>query len=252
MPLVGVIRFERTTSPSRTVRATKLRHTPTLSLLYSLIEAMKSPCYDKKMKSIEQLIANRPDNDQISEAELKVILRELTAVLGRRVAGEVVELGCYNGGTSVLLGQLLHPTNKQLYLYDSFSGLPEKSVVDASPAGLQFKTGELLASRSLVEKRFKQAGLRRPRIKKAWFSELTPSDLPEEICFAFLDGDYYESIHDSLKLVWPKLAEGAVVVVDDYTNEALPGAARAVDEWLSTHNSELRVEQSLAIIRPKA
>ncbi len=27
--MVGVIRFERTTSPSRTVRATKLRHTPT-------------------------------------------------------------------------------------------------------------------------------------------------------------------------------------------------------------------------------
>ncbi len=32
--LVGVIRFERTTSPSRTVRATELRHTPTLALLY--------------------------------------------------------------------------------------------------------------------------------------------------------------------------------------------------------------------------
>ena len=32
--VVGVIRFERTTSPSRTVRATKLRHTPTLKIVY--------------------------------------------------------------------------------------------------------------------------------------------------------------------------------------------------------------------------
>src|ERR1700757_3807285 len=32
--MVGVIRFERTTSPSRTVRATELRHTPTLLRLY--------------------------------------------------------------------------------------------------------------------------------------------------------------------------------------------------------------------------
>ena len=32
--VVGVIRFERTTSPSRTVRATKLRHTPTLKTVY--------------------------------------------------------------------------------------------------------------------------------------------------------------------------------------------------------------------------
>ena len=32
--MVGVTGFEPATSPSRTVRATKLRHTPTLSLLY--------------------------------------------------------------------------------------------------------------------------------------------------------------------------------------------------------------------------
>ena len=35
--MVGVIRFERTTSPSRTVRATKLRHTPTLFLVYNFL-----------------------------------------------------------------------------------------------------------------------------------------------------------------------------------------------------------------------
>lgn len=33
--MVGVIRFERTTSPSRTVRATELRHTPTWYIVYS-------------------------------------------------------------------------------------------------------------------------------------------------------------------------------------------------------------------------
>ena len=37
---------------------------------------------------------------------------------------------------------------------------------------------------------------------------------------------------------------------DDYANEALPGAAKAVDEWLHTHPAKLRVEHSLAIIRP--
>ncbi len=97
---------------------------------------------------------------------------------------------------------------------------------------------------------FKKAGLPLPKIKKAWFSELTPADLPDKIAFAFLDGDYYESIMDSLRLIWSKLSEGAVVIVDDYANEALPGAAKAVDEWLRNHKARLKAEQSLAIIVP--
>lgn len=201
--------------------------------------------------NIDQLIARRPTNDQITHAELRVILHELAATLDQQVPGEVVELGCYNGGTSVLLGQLLKPTTKRLWLYDSFSGLPTKTIQDQSPAGQQFQAGQLTASRQLVEKRFRQANLPRPRIKRAWFADLTPSDLPEQICFAFLDGDYYQSLRDSLRLIWPKLQPGAVVVVDDYANEALPGAARAVDEWLVQHPAKRRLEQSLAVLYPR-
>ena len=65
---------------------------------------------------------------------------------------------------------------------------------------------------------------------------------------AFLDGDYYESIRDSLRVITSKLLPGAVIIVDDYANEALPGAARAVDEWIRDRGVVLRVEASLAII----
>ena len=88
-----------------------------------------------------------------------------------------------------------------------------------------------------------------PIIHKGWFSDLTLADTPDVISFAFLDGDFYESIHDSLKVVWPKLAPGAIVVVDDYQAEALPGAKRAVDEWLKTHPARVRVVASLAVIQ---
>ncbi len=89
-------------------------------------------------------------------------------------------------------------------------------------------------------------------VKKAWFADLGPADLPGKIAFAFLDGDYYESIRDSLRLIERKLSPGAVIVVDDYQSEALPGVAKAVDEWLGTGYSKvlkLRVERSLAVIR---
>jgi hypothetical protein len=41
---------------------------------------------------------------------------------------------------------------------------------------------------------------------------------------------------------------GATIVVDDYSNAALPGVAKAVDQWSSKHKVSMKVEKSLAII----
>lgn len=188
-------------------------------------------------------------SDQIDESELVVIVRELKRIVQDNIAGDVVEFGCYVGTTSVFLAKILQNTNKKLYLYDSFAGLPEKSIQDNSPLGEQFKAGELLATRKQLIKNLQNAKVPMPIIKKAWFSDLIDRDLPVNISFAFLDGDYYDSILDSLLLIEKHLSKGSIIVIDDYGNDALPGAARAVDKWLSTKTYSKRIEQSLAIIR---
>lgn len=188
-------------------------------------------------------------SDQVDEREVRVVLRELERALATGVMGDVVEFGCYVGTTSVYLAERLATTERQLWLYDSFEGLPPKTDEDVSPAGEQFVTGELLATKKQLLRNLTQAHVPMPRITKGWFSELTPQDVPDQIAFAFLDGDYYHSIKDPLKLIWPRLTPGAIIVVDDYANEALPGAARAVNEWLRGHPATLRVEHSLAIIQ---
>lgn len=187
-------------------------------------------------------------SDQIDERELSIILRELEKTLVSNTSGDVVEFGCYVGTTSVPVGRRLMGGDKKLYVYDSFEGLPEKTPEDASPAGLQFVAGELLATRKQLVKNFKHAGVPLPTITKGWFADITPDQVPEVISFAFLDGDYYHSVRDPLKLIWERLSPNAIVIVDDYANEALPGAAKAVDEWLKHHPAYLRVEHSLAII----
>src|SRR5690606_6598654 len=142
-------------------------------------------------------------------------------VIENSVPGDVVEFGCYVGTTSVHLQRFLQGTDRNLWVYDSFAGLPEKTEADISPAGEQFKAGALSADKAQFTRNFKQANLPLPHIKKGWFLDLAHDDLPEKIARAFLDGDYYHSISDPLKLIWPRLAPGAVVVVDDYLNEAL-------------------------------
>ncbi|MDO5481134.1 MAG: TylF/MycF/NovP-related O-methyltransferase [Candidatus Saccharibacteria bacterium] len=174
--------------------------------------------------------------EQVSKKETEIILAEAEKCLV--VPGDIVELGCYRGDTSLLLGRMLADAEKaekisecekRLWIYDSFQGLPEKTAEDASVAGDEFQKGELMVTKNFVVTRFKKAGLRVPITKKAFFQELCAADLPEKIAFAFLDGDLYESIKVSLRLIEEKIL--GTIIVHDYNNEKLPGVARAVNQW---------------------
>ena len=204
------------------------------------------------MNITDQLLAKYPIiSDQVDAKELGALLRELETVLRSGTTGNIVEFGCYVGTTSLFIRRLLDAYNftGEFHVYDSFAGLPEKTQADASAAGEQFKAGELLAPRKTFIQNFKKAGLKLPIIHKGWFADFTPEDVPESIIFAFFDGDFYESIVDSFRVCDGKFHKKAMIVVDDYANEALPGAARAVDEWLTNHRQfMIRAEASLAII----
>ena len=188
-------------------------------------------------------------NDQVSEAETERIIDLAKKCL--EVNGDFVELGCYKGDTSLLLADVLRDSGKKLWIYDSFEGLPEKSTEDESELGKDFQKGVLGVTKREVKERFLRAGLPVPVIKKAWFSDLIADDLPKEIAFAFLDGDLYESIKDSLRLVGDRVVPGGVTLVHDYNNPALPGVARAVDEWMRgrTWVKQEDVTESLVVIR---
>ncbi len=219
-------------------------------------------------------------NDQVTKSETSELLRLAESVLG--VAGDFVELGCYRGDTSVLLAKLLQQScgkpvenylqicgnlvekrqeivdnssktvensQKHLWIYDSFAGLPEKTPEDASGAGANFQKGELSVTKREVIDKIRKHGLKNVIIKKAWFNQLAPKDLPDKIAFAFCDGDLYSSIKTSLKLVLPRLSKQGIIVVHDYNNPELPGSTRAVDEFLRSHPEfRLQVRYTLAIL----
>ena len=224
-------------------------YTHSITSAKSTFSLQQGSDYNKTMNLLEKYPII---SEQVSKAELEWVLDCLEEVLMHEVPGDVVELGCYVGTTTLFLQRTLlaYKSHKALHAYDSFAGLPPKTVEDSSPAGEQFKEGELKAPKTEFVRHFRQAGLPLPVIHKAWFSDLTPADIPARIAFAFLDGDFYDSVLDSLKAVWPQLSEGAVVIVDDYQSEALPGAKRAVDEWIAVHPARLQVVSSLAILRP--
>jgi O-methyltransferase len=189
-------------------------------------------------------------SDQIKRPALEVVLGELEKTLKNDIPGDIVEFGCYIGTTSLFVRRLLDAYNsdKTFHVYDSFEGLPPKEQQDNSPVGDDFKAGELSVSKKQFIEQFQKARLKTPVIHKGWFDGLTSDDVPGKIAFAFLDGDFYGSIIDSLRLVWPRMQAGGVITVDDYGREALPGVERAVRDFFQGKKYTIQVAHNIGVI----
>jgi O-methyltransferase len=163
----------------------------------------------------------------------------VTQTIAHNVEGDLVEVGCNEGQSAVLITKVIHDfkSTKTLHVYDSFEGLPSARNED----GNSYKRGDLATTEYVLINNFRMHGLGLPTIHKGWFNDILPARLPEKICFAHLDGDLYDSIMVSLKYVYPRLSSGSVCLIDDYCDTSinpdgwnyLPGVKKACDEFLS-------------------
>ncbi len=172
----------------------------------------------------------------------------LSSVLS--LPGDVVELGCYRGLTSILLQKTIeaHTSTATLFVYDSFEGLPEKSIFDevGPEASMRIKKdnkkigkGWFTTSIEDLKGNFSLFKTKLPIICPGWFSETLPHMLPEKIVFAHVDGDFYSSVFASLEAVYPRMVAGGIIIIDDYCDpsfhenlNAYPGVKRACDAFL--------------------
>lgn len=160
-------------------------------------------------------------------------------VLAYEVEGDLVEVGCNEGQSSILIRTVMNDfkSQKAFHVYDSFSGLPDTRTED----GTSYKAGDLAVSEAVFRKNFADRGLSVPIIHKGWFSDTLTTGLPDRICFAYLDGDLYDSIMVSLEHTYPRLSKGAICLIDDYCDTAvdphgwnqLPGVKKACDAFLA-------------------
>lgn len=173
--------------------------------------------------------------NQSSPSKMYHVLMELHRALTDDVPGHVVELGCFDGGTTVMLRRLLDMLGqeREIHIYDSWQGVPAPVDYDRPAPGVQpFEKGFCSTQRRVFEDNFAASGLRMPIVHSGWFADIPDEDYPSPIAFALFDGDLYSSIVDSFTKVYGKLSRGARVVIDDYEWERLPGVKKACADFL--------------------
>jgi O-methyltransferase len=164
------------------------------------------------------------------------------AALADGVPGDLCEVGCWRGGVGVLLRGLLAAHDepaRRVWLADGFQGLPEPDAKDDAVAHeLLSLVDHLRADAAGVRAAFERHGLLddRVRLLEGWFEDTLPAAPIERLAVLRLDADYHASTRVALDALYPRVAPGGFVIVDDY---GLPvGARRAVDEYRAAHGVE--------------
>ena len=175
------------------------------------------------------------------------------------IEGDFVECGVAAGAQIAAMQYAIQQncSNKRVFAFDSFEGIPMAGEFDTEQAGIGEITHDKFApieqrlvssgitvhSLDNVVDNFKHIGVSSNNVVfvKGWFQHTLPTIKGEieKISLLRLDGDLYESTYVCLEHLYPKVVSGGIVIIDDY---ALTGCKQAIQDYIKELPKMIEVE----------
>jgi hypothetical protein len=150
----------------------------------------------------------------------ETVLLGLLDLARTRPVGAFVEVGVFQGGSAWHLHELALRQGRQVYLCDTFRGMPHRGSNDPHPCG-DFAATSAEAVRAVCPRAVLVEGV---------FPESAAGIDLGLIAFVHLDVDQEKSYGDALEYFRERVVDDGVIWLDDYG--CLPGATIAVD-WFA-------------------
>lgn len=190
-----------------------------------------------------------------SPEAIVTLVRAVDRVIEQGIPGALVECGVYMGGNIEVMIRALQRhdvRDRDIYLYDTFAGMPKPEERDDEAFGGIAKTsweahrteedGDkgsnwMKAGVELVRQRIDPLGYPAENLHfvKGMVEDTIPVTVPEKIAILRLDTDFYSSTKHELQHLYPRLSPGGILIIDDYG--AFPGSRAATDEYAAEHGA---------------
>lgn len=168
------------------------------------------------------------------------------------VPGDFVECGVWKGGSimaMVLTLMELGAVDRDIWLYDTFAGMPPPEGIDGKRASQKWQkwldAGDTwcLVSVEEVRENVYSTGYPKERFRfvEGMVEDTVPVTAPEKIALLRLDTDWHSSYSHVLAHLYPRLSSGGVLFVDDYGHYR--GARKATDRFIKDHAPDLSLER---------
>ena len=176
-----------------------------------------------------------PAHSMVGVLRLKNVRDLVQRTIDLGVPGDFIETGVWRGGCCILIRGVLAANqirDRKVYLADSFEGLPRPSKLFPQDRGdTHHKIREMAVSLDEVKENFRRYGLLDDQVifVKGYFSDTLPALDAGPFALVRLDGDMYESTYVALEALYPKLAPGGFIIIDDYN--AIKQCCQAVTDY---------------------
>jgi len=176
-----------------------------------------------------------------SVQRIVAVLDAVAYVLRRDVPGALVECGVWKGGSVLAMIRALQSQgadDRDIYLFDTFEGMTQPSERDTTRHGapaVEALTDPLFSSEAFnldtVRALILGTGYPEDRIHfvKGNVEDTLPHAAPPAVALLRLDTDWYDSTWHELVHLYPRLADGGVLIIDDYGH--WDGCRAAVDRY---------------------
>lgn len=175
----------------------------------------------------------------IGVRRLRNVRRCIQSVLADGIPGDLIECGCWRGGTAIVMRGVLKAhgaRGRTVFAADSFKGVPPPNEAEypADAGDLNHTAEQLAVSLEQVQDNFRRYGLLDEGVQflEGLFKNTLPTVADREWAVVRLDGDLYESTMDGLVNLYPKLSVGGYLIVDDYGWE---NCRAAVEDFRREH-----------------
>jgi hypothetical protein len=230
------------------VRAARQLATGWLSRLSYFLPPLLSPDYGPEL---ERTIRRVRRYTMTTPRRIAALCDGVEHAVRTGVPGAVVECGVWKGGSMMAAALTLirlGATDRDLYLFDTFQGMPPPTEEDAFSAYDGYspmrhwrrrrRDGGANSWHYVPADEVRAAVLstgypaERVHLVEGRVEETLPTAAPGEIAVLRLDTDWYESTKHELVHLYPLLSPGGVLILDDYGH--YEGARRAVDEYFDS------------------
>ncbi len=208
--------------------------------------AQRPPDFDADERAIFKRV--RPFT-LTSEERVSALVRAVRYVVAAGIPGDFVECGVWRCGSMMAVALTLLQSgvrDRSLHLFDTYGGMTEPAEVDvdaqgaaAAPRFLAERTGPdastwCYAPEEEARTNMLSTGYPADRLRfvKGRVEDTIPGCAPERIALLRLDTDWYGSTLHELRHLYPRLAVGGVLLLDDYGYWR--GCQKATDEYLAT------------------
>ncbi|MGE0565661.1 MAG: TylF/MycF/NovP-related O-methyltransferase [Pseudolabrys sp.] len=197
--------------------------------------------------------------------------RSVRYIIEAGIPGDFVECGVYKGASIVTIIrtlQALGVTDRKIWLYDTFEGMPEPEEIDVHYAQTPTEDGGIKSwelhkkpdtggsdwcfcpidevKRTVYRTGYPQDNL---NFVKGLVENTIPGTIPSDIALLRLDTDFYSSTKHEFTHLYPILRKGGVLIIDDYG--AYQGSRIATDEYFKENKLHVllsRIDENVRLL----